>query len=63
MSQIAVYSYVILNSDNHRDVAGRRMATADAIRRVNGHLNLSSKMTVDESDVDVEGFYPRLPDA
>ena len=62
MPKIPVYSYVILNSDNHKDVPGARMATAEAIRRVNGHMNLSSKKMVDEGEVDPEGFYPPLPD-
>ena len=61
MALVAVYNYVIFNSDNHKDIIGVKMATAETIKRINANMNLSSKKEVEDSEIDPEGFYPKGP--
>lgn len=53
-----VYRFEVWNHDTGENVWAPRMATLDAIKRVNGAADISSEMPVDASSLDGNGFYP-----
>jgi hypothetical protein len=59
VSAVDVYAFVIWNRERGGNVRTPRLATLDAIKRVNGVAVDGTRRSVDESELDRDHFYPR----
>jgi hypothetical protein len=59
MANIAVFAFAHEDDSLNAEVHSPRKATREAIERIRGRLIEASKEEVDESAVDLNGFYPR----
>ncbi len=56
-----VYRFQVWDHDTGDNVWAPRMATLEAIKRVNGAAELSTETLVEEAELDGNGFYPAKP--
>jgi hypothetical protein len=59
MSAATVYAFLIWDHNKGENVQGPRSATREAIQRIRGEAIETTAKTVDESELDGNGFYPR----
>jgi hypothetical protein len=59
MNKVKVYRFQIWDQNMGENVWTPRSATLDAIKRVNGFADFPSEQTVDDAELDGNGFYPK----